>query len=101
MAPVVLELSHRFAQVVGRNANCNELVAPLHDRMPVILQVDSWPLWLDRSLEDPEPLLQLLRPFEPSLMETYPVDPIVNSPDNDVPACIERAQRVPTQGRLF
>lgn len=66
----------------------NELVAPLHDRMPVILPPDAWSLWLDPETEDPG---GLLRPYPSAGLESYPVNPRVNSPKNDDADCIQPA----------
>ncbi len=67
----------------------NELVARLHDRMPVILPEDAWDTWLDRDNEDVESLVQLLVPYPADLLEAYPVDTLVNSVQNDGPELIE------------
>jgi putative SOS response-associated peptidase YedK len=67
----------------------NSLVAPLHDRMPVLLHRKSFPLWLDREITDPEKLKNLYQPYPSDLMEMYPVSPLVNSPRNDSPDLIE------------
>lgn len=65
----------------------NEMMRPLHDRMPVIIHPDDYGLWLDPDETKPEPLLPLLRPFATELMSAYPVSTLVNSPFNDLPAC--------------
>lgn len=67
----------------------NSLVAPLHDRMPVILPPDDYELWLDANVEDVERLQPLLRPLPPEAMRARPVSTLVNSPRNDSPACLE------------
>jgi putative SOS response-associated peptidase YedK len=67
----------------------NELVAPVHNRMPVILRPEVEGLWLDRSVEDPQALLPLLVPYPAELMSAYPVSRRVNSPDFDSPLCIQ------------
>ena len=69
--------------------DANELVRPLHDRMPVILDSKDFDLWLDPAFEDRERLQPLLAPFDPEQMETFPVSRTVNSPANDVAGCIE------------
>jgi putative SOS response-associated peptidase YedK len=68
--------------------DANELVRPLHDRMPVILDPKDFDLWLDPSIENRERLEPLLAPFDPEQMETFPVSRAVNSPANDVAECI-------------
>lgn len=69
--------------------DANELIRPLHDRMPVIVGREDFDLWLDPALEDREKLEPLLKPFDPQQMETFPVSRAVNSPANDVADCIE------------
>jgi putative SOS response-associated peptidase YedK len=66
----------------------NELIAPLHNRMPVILLPEAFPLWLDPETTDPERLNALFHPFPADLMEMWPVPPLVNSPRNDSPELI-------------
>lgn len=62
----------------------NELVAPVHNRMPVLLADPQ--AWLRE--DDPQKLAALLVPYDPAAMESFSVDPIVNSPENDSPECI-------------
>ena len=63
----------------------NELVARLHDRMPVILPREVWALWTDPELRD-EPLLEdLLRPAAAELLMLTPVSPLVNNANNEGP----------------
>jgi putative SOS response-associated peptidase YedK len=69
----------------------NELVRPVHDRMPVILARQHWAAWLDPQAQDAGELVPLLRPFPPDAMRAYPVGPLVSNPRNDVPACLEPA----------
>lgn len=68
--------------------DANELLAPIHDRMPVILTREHYDLWLDPEIHDPKKLLPLLVPFPADGMEAYPVSRLVNDPENDVPECI-------------
>jgi putative SOS response-associated peptidase YedK len=67
----------------------NELMEPIHNRMPVILHEKDEGLWLDPELKDPEKLTPLLKPYPSEEMELYVVSTVVNSPKNDVPDCIE------------
>ena len=67
----------------------NELMADIHNRMPVILSPDDYDLWLDPEFEGKEKLLSLLRPFSTDEMTAYPVSTLVNSPRNENPACID------------
>lgn len=67
----------------------NELLAPIHNRMPVILSDSDYSVWLDPSVTEPDAVQSLLRPHSPKPMEAFPVSLRVNSPSNDVPACVE------------
>jgi putative SOS response-associated peptidase YedK len=67
----------------------NELLRPLHDRMPVILSPDEFSMWLDPEITDAARLKALLRPYDPTEMAAHPVSTLVNSPANDSPACVE------------
>lgn len=61
----------------------NELVAPIHDRMPAILRPEDEGEWLDPANAKAEELLPLLRPYAPVDMALYAVSRDVNSPRND------------------
>jgi len=63
--------------------DANELVKQIHDRMPVILPVDTYDLWLDPRVHDPALLQTLLKPCDPELLEFYEVSTKVNSPKNN------------------
>ncbi len=66
----------------------NELMAPIHNRMPLILSRQNLSRWLDPAPQGPESLKDLIRPFPAELMESYRVSTLVNSPENDAPDCI-------------
>jgi putative SOS response-associated peptidase YedK len=70
----------------------NSLMESIHNRMPVILPQKAESLWLDRTIEGPEELTQLLVPYPDKAMEAYAVSSLVNSPANDTVACIEPLQ---------
>lgn len=63
----------------------NELTAPIHDRMPVILRREDEALWLDRTKRDLTALKALLRPYDASVMRAYPVSPAVGNVRSDGP----------------
>jgi putative SOS response-associated peptidase YedK len=65
----------------------NELMAPIHNRMPVILEREDYDVWLQPG-DRPETGLHLLRPFPSQKMAAYPVSKLVNSPYNDSADCI-------------
>jgi putative SOS response-associated peptidase YedK len=64
----------------------NELVAPIHDRMPVILAPENYARWLDPAAGDPRSLLE---PCPAGWLESFPVNPRVNDPKHDDPECIQ------------
>jgi putative SOS response-associated peptidase YedK len=66
----------------------NALMAPIHNRMPVILDPRDYAEWLDKAVRTPESLNHLLRAFPAELMEAHPVSMLVNSPANDRAECI-------------
>jgi putative SOS response-associated peptidase YedK len=66
----------------------NDLLAPIHHRMPVILPADDYDRWLDPAERSHADLGDLLKPYPGDLMETYPVSKLVNSPANDSPECV-------------
>jgi len=68
----------------------NEVLAPIHDRMPVIVPPPARDRWLDRELIDPVVARAILVPYPAEEMETYPVSRMINSPRNDSPDCIKR-----------
>lgn len=67
----------------------NEIVEPVHRRMPVILQPSDYTVWLDPEQGDKALLSSLLKPFPPERMEGFPVSTYVNNPANEGPRCIE------------
>jgi putative SOS response-associated peptidase YedK len=66
----------------------NDLMKPLHDRMPVILRHEDYALWLDPSAKDADMLRGLLRPYAGDDLVAYPVSRLVNNPRNDRPECV-------------
>lgn len=65
----------------------NELMAPIHNRMPVIVEPEDCDQWLHPE-PNPELGLHLLRPYPAEKMTAYPVSTIVNNPRNETPDCI-------------
>lgn len=66
----------------------NDLIRPIHHRMPVIIPHHEAPRWLDPSIRDPAELLPPLTPYPPEEMTAYRVSPLVNSPHHNSPDCI-------------
>lgn len=71
----------------------NELMEPIHDRMPLILDEGDWSEWLGSGSEDPPARLAVLqhlfRPYDPKRMKLRPVSTYVNSPRNEGEKCVE------------
>ncbi|WP_420431816.1 SOS response-associated peptidase [Candidatus Poriferisocius sp.] len=63
----------------------NDLLRPIHHRMPVILPEQAEDLWLDTALDDSDALTQLLEPYSKDALEAYEVSGLVNSASNDIP----------------
>jgi putative SOS response-associated peptidase YedK len=61
----------------------NELLAPIHQRMPVILPEDAWAQWLGEAPATSGELRALLKPYPAERMRLYPVSTRVNSVKND------------------
>lgn len=85
--------------------DANEVVAPIHDRMPVLLDLDDVGRWLDPHAPAPA---ALLRPCPAALLESVPVGPYVNDVRHEGPRCLEPYReppaappRAPAQGELF
>jgi putative SOS response-associated peptidase YedK len=78
----------------------NDLLRPIHDRMPVMLNDDGALKWLsgDGKVSD---ALSLLTPYPSEEMESYEVSRLVNDPRNDSPACIEPSGMSPSQPLLI
>jgi putative SOS response-associated peptidase YedK len=66
-------------------------VAPIHNRMPVILPREAWAAWLGEEPARADELLALLKPFPAEPMRAYPIRTKVNSVKIDEPSLIEPA----------
>jgi putative SOS response-associated peptidase YedK len=66
----------------------NEVLQPIHDRMPVILAPADFATWLDPKNEDTDALQKLIRPAPAEPFEAYPVSRAVNSPGNEGPGLV-------------
>lgn len=67
----------------------NPMMSEIHDRMPVILEPESYAEWLNPAPVKPGELDHLLVPFNEAKMTAYPVSTLVNSPANESPLCIQ------------
>ena len=63
----------------------NTVVAPVHDRMPVILLPEAYDAWLDTGIKDDEMLAHWLKPYPADVMAARPVSRLVNNPKYDSP----------------
>ncbi|MEE9578118.1 MAG: SOS response-associated peptidase family protein, partial [Gemmatimonadota bacterium] len=69
--------------------DANDLVAPLHERMPVIVSPEDHRLWLDPGVRRHEDLEKLLKPLPDDELIALPVSSYVNRTDHDDIRCIE------------
>lgn len=67
----------------------NRFVAPIHNRMPVILSPADYRTWLAAGEQPPAMLKGLLKPYDPDAMAAYAVSKVVNKATFDTPECIE------------
>jgi putative SOS response-associated peptidase YedK len=67
----------------------NEVLKPVHDRMPVILKPEDYDEWLDPQENKAEKLRRLLAPYPANEMSSHPVSRSVNIPDADSAELIE------------
>jgi putative SOS response-associated peptidase YedK len=70
----------------------NEVLRPVHDRMPVILHPDDYELWLDGDPRKLDLVKEMLRPYPAEEMTGYPVGVSVNSPRSQGARLIKRAE---------
>ena len=66
----------------------NDLLKPIHDRMPVILPRKLESFWLDHDIQDPAALCDALIPYPAEQTEVYEVSTLVNSPSNNSPEVV-------------
>src|SRR5262249_55059986 len=65
----------------------NALLRPLTARMPAIVRVQDYDVWLDPAAQEPERLHDLLRPYAAKEMETVAVSQYVNDPHHEDARC--------------
>ena len=75
----------------------NALMAPIHDRMPVMLAPADWAAWLDRGVQDAAAVLPLLRPCPTDRLQVWPVSRAVNRGTAEGPALIDPLSATPPQ----
>jgi putative SOS response-associated peptidase YedK len=79
----------------------NIATAPVHDRMPVILDPDIYDLWLDPGMKDVAAASELLKPYDARLMRCYPISTRINHVANDDAECSRSVELAQTQNVLF
>jgi len=66
----------------------NEMLAPIHNRMPVILDPADYDRWLDPAVQAPAQVADLLRPYPAEQMLATPVSDYVNNARHEGPRCL-------------
>jgi putative SOS response-associated peptidase YedK len=79
----------------------NAVTATVDDRMPVILNRESYDLWLDPGMQNVAAISELLKPYDARLMRCYPVSSRVNRVANDDEECSRPVELAKPQARLF
>jgi putative SOS response-associated peptidase YedK len=69
--------------------------------MPVILDLDSYDLWLDQGMRDVTAASELLKPCDARLMRSYPISTRINFVANDDEECSAPVELAQIQNRLF
>jgi putative SOS response-associated peptidase YedK len=69
--------------------------------MPVILDPDDYDLWLDPGIKDVAVVAELLKRYDASQMQCYPVSTRINHVANDDEACCRPVEIAEAQNRLF
>lgn len=69
--------------------DANDVLKPIHERMPVILDQEHYNLWLDPENHDTRQLKELLKPYPASAIKAYPVSRRMNDPTHDEADCIK------------
>lgn len=70
----------------------NEILRPVHDRMPVIVHPEAYSLWLEGGEREQTLLREMLRPYPAEEMVGHPVSTLVNSPGNKGSELIEEVR---------
>ena len=78
----------------------NAVTSTIHDRMPVILDRDSYDLWLDPGMTNTQ-VISELKPYEARSTRCYPVSTRINQVANDNEECARPVEITEAQNRLF
>jgi putative SOS response-associated peptidase YedK len=79
----------------------NAVTSAIHNRMPVILEPDSYDLWLDPGMQDVAAISELLKPCDARQMRSYPVSTRINRVANDDEECSAPVELTEPQARLL
>lgn len=79
----------------------NVVTSAIHDRMPVILDRESYDLWLDPAMTNAQVVSELLKPYDARLMRSYPISTRINQVANDDEECSQRIELSESQNSLF
>ena len=79
----------------------NAVTSAVHDRMPVILDPESYDLWLDPGMTNVDAASELLKPYDARPMRCYPVSTRINHVANDDEECSRPVEIVQPQKSLF
>ena len=79
----------------------NAATSAIHDRMPVILDPKSYDSWLDPGMQNALTISELLKPYDPRFMRSYPVSTRLNHVANDDEECSRPVEIAQTQNSLF
>ena len=75
--------------ILTTDSSANAVAAPIHNRMPVILEGEGRDAWLDPKNKDTVKLKSLLHPYTGNELEAYPVSTYVNTPKNTDARCLD------------
>ena len=79
----------------------NDLIRPIHDRMPVVVGPQDYARWLDPRTGSKEDLQDILKPPPPAWLRAVPVSTKVNRPENDGPELLEPVEPPAVQQDMF
>ena len=67
----------------------NDVIKPLHERMPAVIAPAHYDQWLDERVSEKEEILGLLNSAPSAFMKFYPVSQWVNSPAHEEERCMQ------------
>ncbi len=70
----------------------NDVTAAIHDRMPVIMDPETYDPWLDPGMKDSRILSDMPRPYDARQMRSCPVSSRINHVGNDDEECSRRVE---------